>query len=270
MIIEEIDMKTFIKTPVMTLLAVTCLSLASIPATMAKPHAGDHHLAKHLFKDLDLSQQQKQDIKTILQQTRSENQVYTGNKDTFKAQMTTLLNMPTWDATLATQILSSQEPDRALMDLNRAKSKHQVFQLLTSEQQAIVLAKFEDREERADKNKSKRKKMAKRISRKLDLSDEQKSQLKAIKTASKEKMEALKPQMQAFKNAERAIIHASTFDEDAWLSLHQEYAPTMLQIALIKAEEKYNKGAVLSDEQKALAEKIRNKMKDKRRRPDAI
>lgn len=260
-----------------TIIAIACFSLATIPAAIAMHDHKGGRGNMHILKELDLSSQQKQDIKTLMQQTRANNAVYAADREAFKTQMQTLMNMPTWDATLATQLIQQQISQKQQVELNRAKAKHAVYQLLTDEQQSELNAKMAEKADRKDnkgkqdKKRDGKKHAGKRMERRLDLSDEQKEAMKSIREQTKQDLSAIKAESKGFKEAERTLIQAETFDESAWLELHAQYADNFAAQDLIKLKAKYQEFALLTDEQKEKMEKMREKMqrKMKDKRPDS-
>ena len=97
----------------------------------------------------------------------------------------------------------------------------------------------------------------------LSLSDQQQAQIKAIKQANKTENEALKGSMKAFKMAEKSLIQAKVFDEQAYLALRNHYQQTFAQIALSKAKTKHAVFNVLTPEQQEKWMKIMKKRKKK-------
>ena len=261
------------KKQISTIIAIACFSLATIPAAMAKHDHQGQRGELRIFKGLDLSSQQKQDIKTLMKQTRSDNSVFAAERETFRAQLDVLMSMPTWDATLATQLIKQQMVSKQQVQLNKVKSKHAAFLLLSNEQQAELLEKMADKKDRKakkDKKRGKNKRMAKR----LDLSDEQKEAIKAIKAASKAQFELVRADMKNYKDAEDALVLSESFDEAAWISLNDSHADTFMTAQLAKMKAKYDEYNVLSAEQKLklaeMREKMKEKMKEKREKAGSV
>ncbi|TKB46659.1 Spy/CpxP family protein refolding chaperone [Thalassotalea mangrovi] len=75
-----------------------------------------------------------------------------------------------------------------------------------------------------------------KLVRALDLTDEQQQQIKAIREASKQEMDALTNDKQQHHEEMQAIITADTFDQNAFIALHQDRADKRQQIALIHAK----------------------------------
>jgi protein CpxP len=106
------------------------------------------------------------------------------------------------------------------------------------------------------------------IMSKLDLTEEQTTQIKAIKTASKEQMQAIKGERDESKKAAlESLFTAPTFDEQAFMEMQREKSEKMHQGALIIAKAKHATYQVLTAEQKEkyaqLKQQYRAKRKDK-------
>jgi len=92
------------------------------------------------------------------------------------------------------------------------------------------------------------KKLAK-LTRKLDLSESQQADIKALKSEANEQMKELKPAMKAFKQQVKTLMSADSFDEQAFSELHESNQEVFSQMALIKAKSKFAMKSVLTEEQ---------------------
>ncbi len=102
---------------------------------------------------------------------------------------------------------------------------------------------------------------------KLDLNEQQKEQMKAIKENSKAQMKALKEahQQGTERDELQALIMADTFDEGAFLALQQRIAAKKQQGALIQARTMNQIFNVLTPEQKQQFLEIKAERKEKRK-----
>jgi protein CpxP len=263
------------KKQIITLSALACLTLSGISLAMAKPDQGHKGAdngkrggdAMRVLKQLDLSEQQKLDIKAIMQETREDNSVFDGDKQEIMLQMRDLMNMPSWDAQTARQLISAQIEQGKDIQLNRAEARHQIYSLLTNEQKAELASKADKPKNKKGKQKGKKRaaKMKSRMAKALALTDEQQAQLKSIDAEAKAVKDSFKPVMKAHREQIKALVQADVFDADAWLALQTSFMPEFVEHRVLLAESKYNKKAVLTEEQSTKMENIRNKMKDKRR-----
>lgn len=90
----------------------------------------------------------------------------------------------------------------------------------------------------------------KKMAKKLELTKEQRQQVKDIFKNAKEQRAAHQPMMQAFHQSMQTLLTASTFDEQAILALKASYKATFDQLGLIKAKSRYDMFALLTAEQK--------------------
>jgi len=113
-----------------TLVAATSLSALAGPE-------GDHHGRGFgpmmQLKGLDLTDSQKEQIKTLVQQQRPEKPA----KEQMLAlhqQLKTLVQAEQYDEAAVRALLESQQKQRLEAELVRTKLRHDIYQLLTSEQ----------------------------------------------------------------------------------------------------------------------------------------
>ncbi len=253
-----------------TLAALACFTLINIPAAIAKHWQQENPM--RMFSHLNISDQQEQEIRGIFTTTRENNSVFTGEKRVIKQQMEDLMTMPSWDEGAARSIIITQLELGRIIALNRAKARNQAFNLLDDEQKAALNDKAADRThkrtERQNKgnNKGKRqgRKHIKRLHKALQLTDIQVAQIQAIDEATESQMQGVKEAGKAHRAEIRAITKAPSFDEDAWLALHDKAFNNMVAHKLFKTNAKYDKAAILSTEQKEKFKKIMKKMKGKR------
>ena len=109
--------------------------------------------------------------------------------------------------------------------------------------------------------------MMKKMSKYLGLSEEQKTQMKAIRAESKEQDVSLRAEIKQFKEAEKLLLQAEKFDEQTYISLHDSYKETFAQMSLAKAKTKNALFNVLTTEQQvkwvSKMEQRKGKMKRK-------
>lgn len=256
------------KQQLLTIATIACISLAIIPTAMAKN--SQHVGPMHAFSLLALSEQQKQEIRDIYTTNRENNSVFAGEKKAVKQQMNSLMNMPTWDEAAARSIITSQIEQGKSIALNHAKARHSAYNVLDDAQKASLSALNSDSTNESIQRKSKNKRLknrnngAQRLSKALVLSDEQVAQISAIDKDTAAQMQTLKESSNEQRTQMRAIIHANSFNDEAWLALHEKSLNNTLNYKLIKAKAKYDKRAILNDAQKSIRVNIMHKMKGKR------
>ena len=268
-----------LKKQLLSISIIAGMALSGASMAIAKQDAQGHFERPdnnmRIFKQLELTAQQKLDIKALMRKTKEDNSVYAGEKVEVKKQMQALMSMPAWDEQTARQTISALMQQSKEIQLNRAEAKHAIYQVLTDDQKEQLAEKMEKRqnkrelkaENNGERNGDKRKaKMQARIFKKLALSVEQQTQWQAIREQSKAERTDFAPFMQAHREQIKAILYADTFDTNAWQAAHDNFADEFLAHRVQMAEAKYNTMAMLSDEQKAKFKKMTNKMKEKGRK----
>ncbi len=252
-----------------TLVISLCLGLGAVSSVAADMKRDIKHL-----KQLDLSQQQEQQIRAIVKQTREDNSVFKGEKQEIRLQMRDLMEMPAWDAAQAESIFNTQFELGQTAALNRAKAKNQIYNLLTQEQQDELsqkaAANADRRDNASNENKPRKKRRGgdlslQKLKKALSLSDEQFDAIKAIRQEAKTEMQAYRDAMKSQKAALRSITQSDSFDEDAFLAQLASANDLKLAVRMIQSKARYDSLSLLNDEQKIKMKKIMKKMKEKRR-----
>ena len=99
------------------------------------------------------------------------------------------------------------------------------------------------------------------ILKKLDLSDEQKTEVKAIMKNAKEQKKGLHESLKAYKQALSDLINRTDYSEQAVRSLQAQYQSVFADKAVIKANASHQINALLTPEQQAKKAEIKAKMK---------
>ncbi|MGV2871106.1 Spy/CpxP family protein refolding chaperone [Colwellia sp. E150_009] len=112
--------------------------------------------------------------------------------------------------------------------------------------------------------------MMKRMTKVLSLSEAQQIQIKALKTQAKEQHELQRESMKKFKDEEKLLLRAESFDEQAYIALHVSYQDMFTQVALTRAKTKHAIFNVLTTEQqeKWLAKMDKRKKNSKKGKRD--
>ena len=97
--------------------------------------------------------------------------------------------------------------------------------------------------------------------KKLDLSDDQKAQVKQIMKDAKEKKKALYGSLKEYKKAMKDLVNSPNYSEQAVRSLHAQYQSTFADKAVIRANASHQINALLTPEQQAKKAEIKEKMK---------
>jgi Spy/CpxP family protein refolding chaperone len=103
----------------------------------------------------------------------------------------------------------------------------------------------------------------KKMVRYLDLTSEQREQVKVIHQQARESRSVLKDSLQNFHQQSEVLMMEADFNEQAFIDLQSQYQDSFIQMALIKAQTKHRFIALLTEEQK---EKMKSRhATDKRR-----
>lgn len=103
-----------------------------------------------------------------------------------------------------------------------------------------------------------------RMFRQLDLTDEQKAELKSIRQASRENMKPIREQMHANRQSLRDLTANGSFDEAQVQAIASQMGSLHAQMIVEKERNKAKMFAVLSAEQKAKLAELRQSFEQKR------
>lgn len=98
----------------------------------------------------------------------------------------------------------------------------------------------------------------------LDLTDEQKAQMKTIRQASKESTKSIREQMKANRQKLQTLSESGTFDEAQVKAIAAEQGNLSAQMIVEKEKVKTQMLAILTPEQKAKAAEMKAQFKQKR------
>lgn len=105
-----------------------------------------------------------------------------------------------------------------------------------------------------------------KLTKKLDLTEEQQAQVKILQAENQAQNLALKPSMEAYKEQMKAIMSAETFDEEAFTLLKSSNQEVFDAKALIKAKHIFAMKNVLTEEQLVKFEKMKKRKSGKSRK----
>jgi len=124
------------------------------PQHHQKGNKHNKHMMKRMIKVLSLSEQQQVQIKAIKTQAKEQHKLLRGSMKKFKDEEKTLLHTQAFDEQAYTALHAAYQSTFAQMALTRAKTKHAVFNVLTTEQQGKWLKVMEERKEKRQKKRS--------------------------------------------------------------------------------------------------------------------
>lgn len=266
----------------MNIKQISVLILLAI-SLLASAHTFGHTFAKHdsigksehkkshfkkAFSQLDLSEQQKQTMQSLLAQTREENAIYRVDRKKFRNQTQQLMNSPAWDEDFAISLVTAQLQQGQVIQLNIAKTQHQLFNMLDKDQQAEFLANAEKRKQRIQNRLEGKSDNAihprmSKLVKVLDLSDEQIQAIAKSREETKALRLANKDGFAQMREKSVALIQAKEFDEKAWIALQEQNIEFKTRQRVSQLNAQYDMLSVLTDEQKKKFKKIMKKVKDR-------
>lgn len=236
------------------LTAAVALTIVAVSASHAQQ--GPKHQLKKILKELDLSDEQKQEVRELMQQGRANMSVYKSDLVSLMQELKGYIQSSEWNEDNALSAIQQRQDLKNQAGYQKALAKQQLWQILDETQQA----EFETlMEEGVLGGKGKHKDAFKRIG----LSDEQKAQIEAIRTSAQTSSEEIKASVQAFKIAEQNLIKTGELSEANWQALADQYQTSFEQLALTKAYARHQMWNVLDDEQQQTVEERMSKMRER-------
>lgn len=153
-------MRTSLKSGLLALVAISALSA---PMVYAGQHKHDNHGyhsmemfghkggMKRMFKGLDLTEQQKTEIKALItahKEGRKDQRPSDEERAARRAEMQALLTAPSFDESQALEIIAKKQVKHQQAMVARLKLQNTIYNMLTPEQQAKFKEKFEKFAER--------------------------------------------------------------------------------------------------------------------------
>lgn len=215
-----------------------------------------HKKPDSLFSQLDLSDAQKEQIKTIRQNSREEKKIYREEQKSVRESFKAVMEAELWDESAVTSAATSEIAASKQLRLIDANSKNAVYNVLTAEQQAQLSELMEDRPERS----SRLDKLSTRFE-KLRLSDEQKSSVDALLATHQAEIQALEETLKSAKEAQRALVMSDNFDQSAWSQLFDDNKGAMVAARVSSAKLMFDLKSVLSKKQLKRLKKMMQKSK---------
>ena len=238
--------------------SVVALSLLSTPV-FANPHGAERGGIARLLKQLDLSDQQRQDVQLVLQQNKPDFAADKVEMRQIHEQIKALVESNELDQEALATVIDQQLALTAERKWQRAQTHQQLWALLSVEQQQKWLQSLAEKQAGKPANADKSLHMFKR----LQLTDEQKSQLHTLRQQHHETMSTQHQARLAFKQAELELISSGTLTESTWTELYQQYLPQMRAAAIAQVVHRHQLWSVFTPEQQQRWQKMQRKMQDK-------
>ncbi len=238
---------------------------------IAKPHDGMQpnekaglHMMK-IYKQLELTREQRQTIRNIIKQSREDNSVYKGEGNNIKHQMKALMSLPVWDEELARQTLLEQLNAKREIDINRAEAEHAIYQSLTEEQiEKLTAIKAQQKENRENQQALR----FERLTKVLKLSESQQATWIEIHERTKAANKSLAASRLQFQTHKRNLLQAQNFNEGEFRDLLDAQQAMMIEQGLLMIKARFDTKALLTEAQLAKMQKIQKKRKGKGRKAD--
>jgi len=115
-------------------------------------HKKSKHMMKRMIKVLSLSEQQQVQIKAIKSQAKEQSETLSDSMQQFKGAEKLLMQAETFDEHAFIALHTAYQQTFSDIALSRAKAKHAIFNVLTTEQQEKWLETVEKHKGRNKKN----------------------------------------------------------------------------------------------------------------------
>lgn len=226
-------------------------------SVMAKHAQGEGHGSRHhgpmgaIFAELDLTLQQKQDIRQLLVQGRQDRDVYRMDKLALGDDMQVLLAEDSWNEELAAALLAAKQPVMEQQMWQNAQLQQQIWQLLDETQRQTWLQQMAEPPSAPPHRQQ--------LAARLGLSEERLSQwqdLQAQADAQKAQHQQIR---RAFHQAELALIASDNLNEQSWSALLAQYRASFQQMAVELAKQRYQFYQLLDAEQRSKLKAWREK-----------
>ncbi|GAA0858771.1 Spy/CpxP family protein refolding chaperone [Aliiglaciecola litoralis] len=233
---------------------------ALFSAAGASAHSRHEQPIRAMLQQLDLDQQQRQDLRALMQQSKQDRQVFKIDLKSLKQQMDEVIRADQWDQQRATTIIQQKQHIDAQLALSRANNKHTIWNTLSADQQqqfdTLVL------EQRQQKQDKRARDPMKRFAR-LNLSDEQHSQISALIEAQRSQRQLSKANLSQFRQQQAQLIKNDEFDQTSWLASYQQMQQNQMELAVSVAHARHQIWNTLDQQQQAKMLKMENKRKHK-------
>ena len=226
-----------------------CIAIAFAAPTLA--HKGkdkNHQEMRQMLSELDLSAAQKQDIRQLMKQTREDRALFKDDGISVKQSLRSKVQSEQWQQSEVESLIAELQPILAKKALQRATNKHQIWSLLTNEQQTELAEIITEKKAHKKGKKANNRKGDRRLKR-LDLSEEQLLAITSIKEAAKAEIQLTKANIKTFKQAERQLIQSANFSAAAWQSLWDEYQGDFAKAKVLKTKVQHDTWNVLTPDQ---------------------
>jgi Spy/CpxP family protein refolding chaperone len=237
-----------------------CLGTQSVLAqSQQRDHQRDHE--RSAMQELNLSDSQKEAIQAIRQQAKQDRSLFRGERDEEQKLMRQNKQISSWDAATARSLVESKITNRQAHQLANAQNRQAVFAVLTADQQQTLIANQAARHADRDPLKRQQQRLEKllRMANKVDATEAQLAQLTSIHNDATAAMQSYHNTVMTQKMAERSLIQVAEFDTGAWQTLQDEFAPTAIEIGVLRAKTKFDIQQVFNPKQQKKLRKMKQR-----------
>lgn len=210
---------------------------------------GRHNPMEFLVRDLNLTPEQQTKVKSIFDAQRESVRTIMEASFSNHQKLQNLIKSGNFDLTQVRAIAQAQVDNQTLMIIEKQRMDSQIYAILSSEQQA----KFDQRQKGFEGNRPAppgEDRLVEILSRRLNLTTEQKTQIESILARQKEAVEPLAEKLSEFHKQLALISINGQFNEIAIKSLAQQYSLAMIDLNVAHETTKFNIYSVLTNDQK--------------------
>lgn len=282
--------RLLITTAIVATVGISGFAYAKHHDTEMRHHQSAKFSVKQMVKQLrglSLSEAQKSEIKALVTQFKEANSNETkgySREERRNADSTPRLDLATATDAEITEMVAQRVAKQSSKQLEFATLRHDIFAVLTTEQQAELderHSKFEEKRERKHErreqamqshkdsrgDKQQRGKREMKQFAGLSLSDEQKAEIAQLIDSQKESAQSHRETVKTFKQAQRDLVRSDAFSEDAFIALSAKYEDDLIAAGVEKVKFRSTLMAVLTDEQQ---EELKSRKREMRGLMDLI
>lgn len=220
-----------------------------------QPHPGHGGGSMHphdpvgIFRDLDLTLEQRNKVHTILSSQGSVTKSLMDSNFANHEKLQNLIKAGNFDLAQVKAIAGDQANNHLALIVERQRSHSQIYAILTPEQQAKLdqtQPKFAERKP----NPPDQERLVEMFSKRLSLSTDQENQVRTIFTSQKEAVFPLLERLGEFHKQLANITTKGQFDETQIKNIAKEYLPTMVDLEVAHTTIAFNVYSLLNDEQR--------------------
>jgi protein CpxP len=259
-------MKSFNNKVIATALALVLGTTGLVAGSaMAKEpsHNKQHHM-KMMVKKLDLSEEQKQLLKSQRQAAKADRQAMRAEKLAFQQQMESLVKAADFDEQAVRDLIAEQQAKMLETQVSKARDQHNLWKILDEEQQQKLSAISKGKLKAQFKNKARKGKQDMRILRQLDLSEDQKEQIRSLVQQRVANIDPFADGPHAKMESIKALTQTDSFNESAVSAIISDDLDKHLEKKVAALKVRHQIWHILNSEQQAAFEEIKQQRMEKK------